>query len=71
MKTNDPLPELKIDRTKLKVLVDFDDSDEIEFWKNTSYEERLEYAYRLRYMAYGDKIRERISRVLEVEYLDS
>lgn len=66
MNTREPLPELKIDRTKVKILVDFDDSDEIEFWKNTSYEERLEYAYRLRYMAYGDKIRERISRVLEV-----
>lgn len=66
MNTSESLPELKIDRTKVKVLVDFDDSDEIEFWKNTSYEERLEYAYRLRYMAYGDKIRERISRVLEV-----
>ncbi len=66
MKEISPLPELKIDKTKMKVLVGFDDSDEIEYWKQTSYEERLEQAYRLRYMAYGDKIRERISRVFEV-----
>lgn len=71
MNTSESLPELKIDRTKVKVLVDFGDSDEIEFWKNTSYEERLEYAYRLRYMAYGDKINKRMVRVLEVEHLDS
>lgn len=66
MKTISGLSELKIDKTRMKVLADFDDSDEVEYWKQTSYEERLEQAYRLRYMAYGDKIRERISRVLEV-----
>jgi hypothetical protein len=62
----DPLPELVLDRKRFKVIENFDDSDEIEYWKNTTYAERLEYAYRLRYMAYGDKIRERISRVFEV-----
>ena len=66
LKTTPELGHLKIDRKRLKVLVDFDDTDEIEFWKQTNYEQRLEHAYRLRYMAYGDKIRERISRVLEV-----
>lgn len=66
MKEISELPKLRIDRTKMKVIVDFDDSDEVEYWKQTSYEERLEQAYRLRYMAYGDKIRERISRVFEI-----
>ncbi len=66
MSKMDELSELKIDRTRIKVIDNFDDSDEIEFWRNTSYGERLEYAYRLRYMAYGDKIRGRISRAIEV-----
>lgn len=67
MKTE--LPELKIDKTKLTALVGFDDADELAYWRQTSYEERLELAYRLRYMAYGDNLRKRISRVLEVTEL--
>jgi hypothetical protein len=70
MKTSQETDELRIDRTKMKVLVDFDDSDEVAYWKQTSYEDRLAQAYRLRYMAYGDKIRGRISRVLEVAELE-
>lgn len=66
MKGAGDLPKLKIDRSRIKVIQNFDDSDEIEFWRNTTYEERLEHLYRLRYMTYGDKIRGRISRVLEV-----
>ena len=60
------LPKLKIDRSRLDSIENFDTSDELEYWRNTTYEERLELAYRLRWMAYGDKIRGRISRVLEV-----
>lgn len=60
------LPNLKVDRSQIRVIENFDDSDEIEFWRKASYEERLEFAYRLRYLAYGDKIRGRLSRVLEV-----
>ena len=66
MSSIEDLPNLKIDRTRIKVIENFDDSEETEFWRNTSYEERLEHLYRLRYMAYGDKIRGRISRVFEV-----
>lgn len=66
MSSIEDLPKLKIDRTRIKVIENFDDSEETEFWRNTSYEERLEHLYRLRYMAYGDKIRGRISRVFEV-----
>ena len=62
----EPLPKLKIDRTRIKVIEDFDESEELEFWRSTSYEERLEHLERLRWMAYGDKIRGRISRVIEV-----
>jgi hypothetical protein len=62
------LPPLKIDKSKFKVFDNFADAeaDEIEFWISTSYEERLEYAYRLRHMAYGDKIRGPIQRVIDV-----
>jgi len=60
------LPEIKIDRTKIAVIENFDDQDGIEYWRNTSYGERLEHLLRLRYTAYGDKIRERISRTIEV-----
>lgn len=66
MRNTDNLPKLKIDRKSFKLIDNFDDADEIEFWRNTSYEERLSFAYRLRYLAYGDRIRGRISRVLEV-----
>jgi hypothetical protein len=66
MKKFDDLPELKIDRSRIRVIENFDDSEEIEYWRNTSYEERLEHAYRLRLMAYGDKIRDRLSRTIEV-----
>ncbi len=62
----DDLPELKVDRTRIRVIENFDDSEEIEYWRKSSYEERLEHAYRLRWMAYGDKIRGRIQRVLQV-----
>lgn len=62
----DDLPELKIDRSRIRVIENFDDSEEAAYWRNTSYEERLAHAYRLRLMAYGDKIRGRISRTIEV-----
>ena len=60
------LPEIKIDRTRMRVIEDFDDSEDIEYWRRTSYEERLEHLARLRRMAYGDKIRGRIQRVIEI-----
>lgn len=63
------LPEIKIDRSKIAVIDNFDNDDEIEYWRNTSHGERLEHLFRLRYMAYGDKIRERISRTIEVAEL--
>lgn len=66
MNKNNDLPELRIDRSRIMVIENFDDSDEVEYWRNTSYEERLEHAYRLRLMAYGDKIRGRLSRTIEV-----
>ena len=64
----DHLPPLKMDKSKIRVYDSFEDAerDQHDYWRNTSYEERLEHAYRLRYMAYGDKIRGTISRVIEV-----
>lgn len=66
MKNSAELPQLTIDRTRVKVIENFDDSEELEYWRNTSYEERLEHLARLRHMAYGDKIRGRIQRVIEI-----
>ncbi len=63
------LPKLTIDRTCLISVDNFDDNEDIEYWRNTSFEQRLEHVYRLRHMAYGDKIRGRISRVIEVAEL--
>lgn len=63
---DETLPKLVLDRSRLETIEDFNTSDELEYWRNTTYEQRLELAYRLRWMAYGDKIRGRIPRVLEV-----
>lgn len=66
MKVDNDGSELTIDRSRLKRMSTFDDPEEVEYWRQTSYEERLEHLQRLRRMAYGDKIRGRIQRVIEV-----
>jgi hypothetical protein len=60
------IPEIRFDKTKIKVGSASDNSDEIEYWRNTSTKDRLQHLERLRRIVYGDKIRGRISRVVEV-----
>lgn len=62
----DEIPEFRIDRTKIKVLSQPDDTDDIEYWRNTTVKERLQHAERLRRIAYGARATERLQRVLRV-----
>ncbi|HSI89255.1 MAG TPA: hypothetical protein VK918_09375 [Pyrinomonadaceae bacterium] len=60
------IPEFRIDRTKITVLSQPDDTDDIEYWRNTTVKERLQHAERLRRIAYGARATERLQRVLRV-----
>lgn len=60
------IPELRLDRTKIKVLSGFDDSDEIEYWRNASVEERFQNIERLRRLNYGARATERLQRIIRV-----
>ena len=52
MSSSNDIPELRLDRTKIKVFSGFDDSDEIEYWRNASVEERFQHIERLRRAAF-------------------
>jgi hypothetical protein len=60
------IPELRLDRTKIKVFSGFDDSDEIEYWRNASVEERFQNIERLRRQNYGARATARLQRVIRV-----
>ncbi len=60
------IPELRLDRTKIKIVSGFDDSDEIEYWRNASVEERFQNIERLRRQNYGARATERLQRTLRV-----
>ncbi|MCC6326986.1 MAG: hypothetical protein IT174_00615 [Acidobacteria bacterium] len=47
------IPELRLDKTKLKVVSISDKSAENEYWRNTTPKERLQHAERVRRIAYG------------------
>ena len=64
--TEPDLPEIRLDKTKIKVVHDFEDSDEIEYWRNTTIKERLQHLERLRRTFYGARARARLQRVIEV-----
>lgn len=66
MNNNEDIPELRLDKTKFKVVQGFDDSDEIEYWRKTSTKERLQHLERLRRIIYGARATERLQRVFEV-----
>jgi hypothetical protein len=42
----------------------FDDSEEIEYWKNTTVKERLQHIERLRRLNYGVRATDRLQRVI-------
>ncbi|MGB7068850.1 MAG: hypothetical protein WBD22_05100 [Pyrinomonadaceae bacterium] len=60
------IPELRLDKTKLKVVPVGDESDEIEYWRNTTIKERLQHAERLRRIAYGARATARLQRTLQI-----
>lgn len=60
------IPELRLDKTKIKVVSISDKSDEIEYWKNTTTKERLQHAERLRRIAYGARATARLQRTLQI-----
>lgn len=64
------LPEIRLDKTKLKVVEIGDDSDDVEYWRNATLKERLQHAERLRRIAYGSRAQRRLQRVLEVTQLE-
>ncbi len=66
MKNINDIPEMRLDRTKIKVFSGFDDSDEIEYWRNASVEERFQHIERLRRQNYGTRATERLQRVIRV-----
>ncbi len=60
------IPEIRLDRTKIKIVEGLDDSDEIEYWKGTTVKERLQHIERLRRLNYGVRATERLQRVIRV-----
>jgi hypothetical protein len=56
----------RLDRTRIEVVSDFDNSEETEYWRNASVEQRLEHLAYLRYLAFGDAATARLQRTLEV-----
>lgn len=60
------IPEIRLDKTKLKVVSISDNSDEIEYWRNTTTKERLQHAERLRRIAYGSRATARLQRTLQI-----
>ena len=58
------IPELRLDKTRIRVVERFDDSEEIEYWKNTTVKERLQHMERLRRLNYGVRATDRLQRVI-------
>ncbi|MGI8641053.1 MAG: hypothetical protein ACR2MG_14050 [Pyrinomonadaceae bacterium] len=60
------IPEIRLDKTKLEIRSDFDNSDEKEYWLSRTPQERLAYMEMLRRINYGARAGERLQRVIEV-----
>ena len=60
------IPELRLDKTKIKVISGFDDSDAVDYWRGTSVKERLQHIERLRRLNYGIRATARLQRVIRV-----
>jgi hypothetical protein len=58
--------ELRVDRTAISVVQNFDDSDERAYWHSRTPAERLRHAQILRRIAYGPAADGPIERVLEI-----
>lgn len=62
------IPQLKLDKTKLKIVNSIEDSiaDEIAYWRNTTIKQRLQQIERLRRMNYGTGATGRLQRVIQI-----
>jgi hypothetical protein len=60
------IPELQLDKTKITVVRDLDDTDEIGYWRNATTKERLQHLELLRRTVYGARARARLQRTIEV-----
>jgi hypothetical protein len=56
----------RLDKTKLKVIQGFDDTDIIEYWKSKTPLERWEHVELLRRINYGKAATERMRKVLTI-----
>ncbi len=62
------IPEIKLDRTKVRIVsrIDQSVSDEIAYWRQTTVKERLQHIERLRRLNYGDRATERLQRTIRI-----
>ena len=62
------IPQLKLDKTKIKIGNSVEDSvaDEIAYWQNTTIKERLQHIERLRRLNYGTRATGRLQRVIQI-----
>lgn len=62
------IPQLKLDKTKIKIGSKIEDSvaDEINYWQNTTVKERLQHIERLRRLNYGTRATGRLQRVIQI-----
>jgi len=62
------IPQLKLDKTKIKIGSRIEDSiaDEIEFWQNATVRERLQHIERLRRLNYGTRATGRLQRIIQI-----
>ena len=66
MKKMNDIPELRLDKSKIRVFSGFDDSDEIEYWRSATTEERFQNIERLRRQNYGARATARLQRVIRI-----
>ncbi len=60
------LDKMKIDTTVLSISSDFDPSDDIEYWRSKTHEERLNAVEVMRQINYGTSYPRIIQRIFEI-----
>lgn len=60
------IPNITLDRTRIRLVKGFDDSEEIDYWRKTTVKERLQHVERLRRLNYGTRATERLQRVVRI-----
>lgn len=58
------IPKLILDRSKIRVVAIDDDSERLEYWRNSTTKERLQHIERLRRLNYGVRATDRLQRVI-------